>query len=129
MTAKNKWITIGILTYIIFILVVIVTNILDPARIGAPWTVFWYVAAVLIIYYLCFKNYVYERVIYYARALDLTQTDLQDMLVVKKSSQVAPNPARKFSISPLFNLSLQNLDRIDEQLRKLAKTKEVKPFR
>ncbi|AQW20834.1 hypothetical protein PL11_002335 [Lentilactobacillus curieae] len=129
MTSKTKWTLIGILTYCIFIIVTLGFNLLAPNRVGITWTVFWYVAAALIIYYLCFKNWVYHRVLYYARKLELTQADLAAFLPDLKQTQEIPNPNKRHLFSPLFTLSLQNLDTLDRQVKKIAKTKNIDPYK
>ena len=129
MAVKTKWTLIAILTYVLFVMLVWTTKVLAPEKIGLSWSVFWYVMAGLICYYLRYKNIVFERVMYYARQLQLSKADLKQMLPEIKKSQDIPDPARPHLVSPLFSFSLQNLDSLDRQLLKLAKSKTIKPFR
>ncbi|MDS1016170.1 hypothetical protein [Lentilactobacillus buchneri] len=129
MSTKSKLTIISILTYCAFIILAFFTNILSPAKIGITWTIFWYIAAAGIIYYLWFKNLVFQRVMYYSKALHLTQTDLAKMLPNLKESQVVPDPAKRAIIAPIFNFPLQGLDILNAKLTPMAKQKSIKPFR
>ncbi|WP_225417460.1 hypothetical protein [Lentilactobacillus kosonis] len=102
MKAKTRWTLIGILTYCIFAVITFGFNLLSPARVGITWTVFWYIAAALIIYYICFKNLVFRRMLYNARQLHMTKTDLATLLPNMKQSQDIPNPDKHQPFSPLF---------------------------
>ncbi|KRL61183.1 hypothetical protein FD08_GL003019 [Lentilactobacillus parakefiri DSM 10551] len=105
------------------------TNILSPEKIGITWTIFWYVAAAGIVYYLWFKNLVFQRVMYYSKALNLTQVDLAKMLPNLKESQVVPDPGKPAIIAPIFNFPLQGLDILNAKLTPMAKQKGIPPFR
>ncbi|WP_040471098.1 hypothetical protein [Lentilactobacillus kisonensis] len=129
MATKSKLTIISILTYCLFVILTFFTGFLSPAKIGITWTVFWYVAVAGIIYYLWFKNLVFQKVIYYARQLQLTQTDLAKLLPNLKESQVVPDPQKANFIAPLFNFPLQGLDILNNKLAKQAAQQGVKPFR
>lgn len=129
MSTKSKLTITSILTYCAFIILALFTNILSPAKIGITWTVFWYIAAAGIVYYLWFKNLVFQRVMYYAKALGLTQTDLAKMLPNLKQSQVVPDPTKRAIIAPILNFPLQGLDILNSKLTPMAKEKGIKPFR
>lgn len=129
MSTKVKLMLISILTYCIFVFLAIFIGFLSPAKIGITWTVFWYVAAAGIVYYLWFKNLVFQKVIYYARQLKLTQIDLAKMLPNLKESQVVPDPNKANLIAPLFNFPLQGLDILNTKLSKQAAEQGIKPFK
>lgn len=129
MSTKVKFAIIAVLTYIIFVIAAIGFGFLDPQKIGITWSIFWYVAAALIIYYLWFKNVVYHRVMYYARQLKLTKADLQKFLPNLKKSQVIPDPQRNNYFAPIFNFPLQGLDVLDKALTKEAKQRHIQPFK
>ncbi len=129
MSTKIKFAIVSICLYIIFVLLAIIVGFLNPAKIGITWSVFWYIAAAGIAYYLWFKNVIWARVKYYARMLDLRQIDLQKMVPNLKKSQVVPDPQRKTMFAPIFNFSLQGLDILDKNLTELAERKHIKPFK
>ncbi|MBZ3777336.1 hypothetical protein [Lentilactobacillus otakiensis] len=129
MSTKSKLTIISILTYCAFIILALFTNILSPAKIGITWTVFWYIAAAGIVYYLWFKNLIFQRVMYYSKELGLTQTDLAKMLPNLKQSQVVPDPTKRAIIAPILNFPLQGLDILNSKLTPMAKEKGIKPFR
>ncbi|WP_268913375.1 hypothetical protein [Lentilactobacillus sp. SPB1-3] len=128
MKNKTRWTLTGILTYCLFAAITFGFNLLSPSRIGVTWTVFWYIAAALIIYYLCFKNYVFRRMLYNARQLHMTKDELAEMLPDIKQSQDIPNPQRHQPFSPLFTFSLQNLDKLDQELQKKATEHGIEPY-
>lgn len=129
MSTKVKFAIIGVITYLIFVIAALTLGFLDPSRIGITWSIFWYVIAALIIYYLWFKNVVYQRVMYYARQMALTKTDLQQFLPHLKKSQEVPDPQRHNYFAPIFNFPLQGLDVLDKELTKMAAKQGVKPFK
>ncbi|WP_057826571.1 hypothetical protein [Lentilactobacillus sunkii] len=129
MSTKTKLTIISILTYCAFIILALSLGFLSPAKIGITWTIFWYVAAAGIIYYLWFKNLVFQRVMYYSKALKLAQTDLAKMLPNLKESQVVPDPGKPAIIAPIFNFPLQGLDILSAKLTPMAKEKGIQPFR
>lgn len=71
----------------------------------------------------------FQKVIYYARQLKLTQTDLAKMLPNLKESQVVPDPNKTNLIAPLFNFPLQGLDILNTKLSKQATEQGIKPFK
>lgn len=129
MSTKTKLTIISILTYCAFIILALLLGFLSPAKIGITWTIFWYIAAAGIVYYLWFKNLVFQRVMYYSKALKLTQTDLAKMLPNLKQSQVVPDPGKPAIIAPIFNFPLQGLDILNAKLTPMAKEKGIQPFR
>ncbi|MGP3639336.1 hypothetical protein [Lentilactobacillus hilgardii] len=129
MSTKVKFSLISLIGYLIFATAAFTFGFLDPNRIGLQWSIFWYIAAALITYYLWFKNVVYKRVMYYARQLKLTKNDLQKFLPNLKKSQDIPDPQRKNYFAPIFNFPLQGLDVLDKELAKEAKEKGIKPFK
>lgn len=129
MSTKSKLTIISILTYCAFIILALSFNFLSPAKIGITWTIFWYIAVALIIYYLRFKNLVFQEVMYYSKALGLTQTDLAKMLPNLKQSQVVPDPSKRAIIAPIFNFPLQGLDILNSKLAPMVKEKGIQPFR
>lgn len=128
MTSKTKWTIISTILYIIYAFGMLFFKIIGPSQVGLPWTAFWLIAGAGIAYYLAFKNEVFERTMYYARALNLTQADLIAMLPGLKKSQVVPDPQKKHIMSPVLNFSLQNLNSLDRQVTQLAASKDIKPF-
>ena len=80
-------------------------------------------------YYLWFKNLIFQRVMYYSKELGLTQTDLAKMLPNLKQSQVVPDPTKRAIIAPILNFPLQGLDILNSKLTPMAKEKGIKPFR
>ncbi|ORN29138.1 hypothetical protein FAM21835_00406 [Lentilactobacillus parabuchneri] len=129
MTTKSKLTIISILRYCAFIIFALFTDVLSPAKIGITWTIFWYIAAAGIIYYLWFKNLIFQRVMYFSKALGLTQTDLAKMLPNLKPSQVVPDPSKPAILAPVFTFPLQGLDILNAKLTPMAKEKGIKPFR
>ncbi len=116
MSLKTKWTLISILTYVIFVILAVTTGILNPARIGIAWSVSWYIIAAAIVYYLWFKNIIFEQVMTKARKLGLSKNDLAKMLPKLKKNQEIPDPKKRHFFSPIFNFSLQNLDILNKKL-------------
>ncbi|KRM44014.1 hypothetical protein FEZ41_03145 [Lentilactobacillus parafarraginis] len=129
MSTKVKLAILWLIIYIIFAVGALYLGVLAPAKIGITWSIFWYIAAALIAYYLWFKNVVYQRVMYYARALKLSQSDLRALIPNLKQSQVVPDPNRKNYFAPIFNFPLQGLDILDKKLRQQASERQIPPFK
>ncbi|GHP14826.1 hypothetical protein YK48G_22510 [Lentilactobacillus fungorum] len=129
MSTKSKITIISILSYGFFVILAYFFKFLSPAKIGITWTAFWYIAVALIVYYLWFKNLIFQRVIYYARQLNLTQADLANRLPNLKPNQIVPDPHRVNLFAPLFTFPLQGLDRLNTQLTQEARQNGIKPFK
>lgn len=128
MTKKAKWISTGIILYVLFIISDIWLDYLNPQKIGITWTIFWFVAAFGIVYFFCFKNFIFERTMYYAKQLNLTKVELIDLLPELKKDQRVPDPKKFHLLSPIFSFSLQNLDLLDDKLLELGQQQHIKPF-
>lgn len=129
MSTKVKLTITAILTYCVFAILAVTLGFLSPHKIGMTWSVFWYIAAACIVYYLWFKNLVFQRVLFYARQLKLTKQDLETMLPKLKKNQVVPDPNRRHLMAPIFNFPLQGLDILDRKLADVIKDKDIKKFR
>lgn len=128
MNKKIKWIVVGIALYGLFLISNIFSDYLAPSKVTLPWTIFWYVIAFGIAYFFAFKNYIFERTMYYAKQLNLTKDDLTAMLPKLKKNQEVPDPQKRHLLSPSFNFSLQNLDILDDKLIAMAKEQKITPF-
>lgn len=121
--------TISIVIYVIFVICAVEFKLLDPAKIGWSWTVFWYIAAAGFMYYFYFKNMAYREVIYYARQFHLTKTDLEAIVPNRKNTAEVPDPDHPNIFTPLIQVPLSVTNPLTDVLEKRAKKENVKPFR
>ena len=129
MTHRIKWATLSIVIYVIFVACAIAFKLLDPAKIGLSWTVFWYIAAAGLMYYFYFKNMAYREVIYYARQFHLTRLDLETMVPNRKKTAEVPDPDHPSIFTPLISVPLSVTNRLTDILEKRAKDEHVAPFK
>lgn len=129
MTHRAKWMTISVIIYVIFVICAVEFKLLDPAKIGLSWTVFWYIAAAGFMYYFYFKNMAYQEVIYYARQFHLTKTDLEAMVPGRKSTAEVPDPEHPSILTPLIQVPLSVTNRLTDVLEKRAKEENVTSFK
>ncbi|GAW98273.1 hypothetical protein [Secundilactobacillus mixtipabuli] len=129
MTHRAKWTVISVAIYVVFVICAVVFKLLDPARIGLSWTVFWYVAAAGFMYYFYFKNMAYQEVIYFARQFHLTKADLETMVPDRKATAEVPDPERPGILTPLIQVPLSVTNRLTDALEKRAKAEHVTPFK
>lgn len=121
--------TISVIIYVIFVICAVEFKLLDPAKIGLSWTVFWYIAAAGFMYYFYFKNMAYQEVIYYARQFHLTKTDLEAMVPDRKSTAEVPDPEHPSILTPLIQVPLSVTNRLTDVLEKRAKEENVTSFK
>lgn len=129
MTHRVKWASISIVIYVIFVACAIGFNLLNPAKIGISWTIFWYVAAAGLMYYFYFKNMAYQEVIYYARQLKLSKTDLEAMVPDRKNTAEVPDPDHPNILTPLIQVPLSVTNVLTDVLEKRAKDAGIAAFK
>ncbi|HBF74417.1 MAG TPA: hypothetical protein DDW71_04065 [Lactobacillus sp.] len=129
MTHRAKWMTISVVIYVIFVVCAVAFKLLDPAKIGLSWTVFWYIAAAGLMYYFYFKNMAYQEVIYYARQFHLKKVDLEAMVPDRKNTAEVPDPDHPNILIPLIQVPLSVTNRLTDVLEKRANEENVKPFK
>lgn len=129
MTHRAKWLSISVIIYAVFVVCAVAFKLLDPAKIGMSWTVFWYVAAAGFMYYFYFKNMAYREVIYYARQFHLTKADLEALVPNRKSTAEVPDPEHPGLLTPLIQVPLSVTNRLTDTLEKRAKEEHIAPFK
>ena len=129
MSHKTKWRTISIAIYIIFVIVAVSLKLLTPARVGLSWSIFWYIAVAGFLYYFYFKNVAYQEVIYYARELHLSRSDLEAIVPDRKNTAEVPDPDYPNIFSPLIKVPLEIINKLTTELEKRAKDAQVTPFK
>ena len=129
MSHKTKWRTISIAIYIIFVIVAVSLKLLTPARVGLSWSIFWYIAVAGFLYYFYFKNVAYQEVIYYARELHLSRSDLEAIVPDRKNTAEVPDPDHPNIFSPLVQVPLEIINKLTTDLEKRAKDAQVTPFK
>ncbi len=129
MTHHTKWRLLSIAMYVIFVVICIIFKLLRPADIGWSWSVFWYIAAAGIAYYFYFKNVAYQEVVYYAKKLQMTRSDLEAIVPNRKNTAEVPDPDHPNIFSPIVQVPLAILNRLSDELIKQAKEQEIPPFK
>lgn len=128
MTHRVKWAISAILIYVVFVVCAVVFDLLDPRQIGLAWTIFWYVVVAGIVYYLYFKNLAYQEVLYYARQLHLSKTDLAALVPNRPKTVALPDPAHPSLLAPVYQLPLSVTNQLTEVLIKRAKEAGIPRF-
>lgn len=129
LTQKQRWASVSVVIYILFVIAAIWLNFLDPAKIGLEWTIFWYFTAAGGCFYFYFKNFTYRETIYYAKKLGLHKEDLVPLIPKLKANQGVPDPDHPGFLSPFAKVPFSVLNTLTEQLESKAKAQGIPPFR